>query len=420
MLPLVSWWFVTRDVTTALVFTTIGEMYSGNSGTWLSIGPLSIRWLLIFTTIAVNMLIRMWIPRPASRKRIASRSGHALPVLFFGALFPIVLYAIAMVGTENSSTAAFKSVGFLLVLLFYFPLRRALQANPQQLVAFLIGLSITLALLMLSMSIGPMAFREEIISSIIGDQTVGYTMTGIARIMPVHIVLMFFPVFVFIFEMSMEKGRYRKIAYFGAALFFMLPMVVTFLTGTLISMLIMLLLTGGFLTVNNVSRPHGKLIVSATVLTPDLLELKLVSRISGLTSGGGIDPSRDFQLLNFAEDFQNHLWFGQGAGATMDRATGGPQDRVEMEGLMIFHRYGLLGCVVFLAGFVAFAVQPIGLLRKRKSFDSAMAMALAFWATVCTIVMAGMMNPFLTTPFPALFVGLYLVWDERVLSRSSG
>jgi ABC-type sulfate transport system permease component len=91
-----------------------------------------------------------------------------------------------------------------------------------------------------------------------------------------------------------------------------------------------------------------------------------------------------------------------------------------MEGLMIFHRYGLLGCVVFLAGFVAFAVQPIGLLRKRKSFDSAMAMALAFWATVCTIVMAGMMNPFLTTPFPALFVGLYLVWDERVLSRSSG
>jgi hypothetical protein len=435
VLPLVSWWFVTRDVTTALVFTTIGEMYSGNSGAWLSIGPLSIRWILIFTTIAVNMLIRMWMWRPASHKRTDSRSPHALQVLFFGGLFPIVLYAIAMIGTNNTSSTAFQSLGFMLVLLFYFPLRHALDADPLRLVALVIGLSITLALLMLSMSVGPIAVRQQINATVFADLSFGDTITGITRIMPAHIVLMFFPILLSIFELTRANGIFRKVAFAAAALFFLLPMTVTFLMGTLISLLIMLLVSGCLLTMMPMLRRYGKAIViavavlaatvlsAAIVLTPDLLESKLFSRTGMLSSGvGEQDARRLSEWLVVADDFQNYLWLGHGAGATMTVDESGPENghTVEMEGLMTFHLFGALGCAVLLVGFAVLAFHPLATLRKRKSFDRGMAVSLAFWATACAIIGAGMINPYLTTPFPALFVGLYLVWDERVLSRSSG
>jgi len=410
-------------------------MYSANNGAWLSIGPLSIRWILIFTTIAVNLTIRIWILRPVAHKIIVGRSSHAIAVLFFGAFFPIVLYAIAMIGTNNTSTAAFQSLGFMLVLLFYFPLRHALQANPQQLVAFLIGLSISLALFMLSMSIGPIAVRQQIIAIVFPDTSFGDTITGITRAMPACIVLMFFPVLVSIFEMTRANGIFRKVAFAAAALFFMLPMTVTFLTGTLIAVLFMLLVSGCLLVVRPMSRRYGMRIIAgtfvlavtlfsaATVLTPDLLESKLFSRTGMLSSGmGEQDARRVSEWLVFNQDLETHFWLGNGAGATMSVDESGPESghTVEMAGLMTFHLFGLLGCGAYLIGFVAFALHPLRLLRQRKSFDSAVVVALAFWATACTIVGAGMINPYLTTPYPALFVGLYLVWDERVLARSNG
>jgi hypothetical protein len=428
-LPLVTWSIITRSVSTALIFTTIGELYSGSNGTWLSVGPLSIRWALIFGTIVVDILIRLWLWRPTPSKR-ADRPRYAIAVLSYGALFPIVLFLMAMVGTENGGVAAFQSLGFVLVLLIYFPLRHGLLRKALPLLPFLIGLSITLVLLLLLMSVGPVALREKIIANVTGEELFGFNVTGLSRQSSVQIVLLFFPAFLCMFELTRANGLLRKGLLALGALFFLLPMIVTFLAGTLLSMFFMLLVSSGILMLKPVSRANGGKVIVALVafaatvlsvgalLTPDLLEAKLLTRASLFYSGvGELDARRVSEVLIAAEDVQTHLWLGHGAGATMNVDENGPESghTVELEGLMTFHLFGLIGCSVFMVGFAAFAFHPISVMRKRKSFDSAVAASLALWATACSIICAGMINPYLTTPFPALFISLYLVWNELAL-----
>jgi hypothetical protein len=427
LLPIVCWTIALREFRTALLFTTIGELYSISNGTWTGFGPLSLRWMLVLGTPLVYAAIGILVWNPQRLSQYRSKPGHAAAMVSFGALIPLFLFGYAVAFTNNAAGAAAQSFGFLLVLLLYFPLYHSMRIYAQQTAALVLGLSLPLAVTMLLMSVGPMAYRRTIMQNVVGDNPVGITVTGISRVMPTHIVLMLLPVFLSIFEMTRAGSFLRKTALGAIALFFLLPMVVTFLAGPLLSLFAVIFVSGAILVTRPASRSNGRAILltatglavavlgAAMIFTPDLLDLKLLSRISSLASGDfGIDARRDYQRQVAAEDYRSHFWLGRGAGALMPSVEGGPEPRVEMEELMIFHRYGVLGSMTLLAGFVAFAVQPFYALRRRRTFDGKAAMALALWASACAIVVCGMVNPFLTTPFPALLIGMYLAWEERL------
>jgi len=428
VIPLIAWLFLTKNILTSFVLTTIGEMYSGGTGGWLSFGPLTIRWMLIFTTILVSVLVSMWNWRPIASRRYMPKAQFAMPILMYGGIIPLVLYAISMVSTNNRSGDAVASMGFMLVLMFYFPLRRAMHDDPHRTIWCVNGLSISLVFLILATAVGPASVREAIRGSMFPDINVGITATGISRIMPVHIVLLFFPAYAAILELPRVAGARDKLKYMLRGLFYMSPMIVTFLTGAILSWVLVLFLVGMVLAIRTLFRRAGKAIVLsvvtlafiiggvAMVITPDLLTMKASDRGANGLEG---DERRLAQIAEAVDDAENTPWMGRGAGATFTSVTGQDEKTIELGGVMVFHRFGLVGCVVMLLGILLVVAHINSVVRMKIVYDRDMLVALAFWGSFLAISIAGMVNPYFNTPFPALFVCLYLAWYERVIRKDS-
>lgn len=426
VLPFASWSIFLRKGRMALLFTTVGELYSGSSGTWLAVGPLSIRWMLILGTVFAFALMGLLKWSPLCPGERVKWPPYTIPVLLFGAVLPGFLFVLTAAFTSNALADALLSLGFLLAFLLYFPLRKCFQNHSGELMGLLLGLSCSLWCVLLLMSIGPVAFRQTITHNVVGDFEVGTTVTGISRAMPVHIVLLLFPACLAIVTMAKPGSKFRNLGLIFAALIALLPIIVTFLVGPILGFMLTMLGFGLLLLTTRHTRRQGLTVTSsiaavvvivigiASVLTPDLLVEKLFLRLNGIAAGGtSLDPRRDLQWSTAADDLNHHLWFGNGAGAAMPDPLGGQDPRVEMEGLLIFHRYGALGSAMFLAGILGFGFHPLLWLRKRSSPRGAMLTTLTFWATGCSIIQCGMWNPYFSTPFPALFVALYLCSFER-------
>lgn len=426
VLPMVCWTIFLGEGRAALLFTTIGELYSGSSGTWLSVGPLSIRWMLMLGTVAVFALVGVvkWAPRKENERE--KWPPYTMLALGFGIAFPMLLFGLTAAFTNNPANEAAQSLGFLLVFLLYFPLRKHFRKHSDQLMGLLLGLSCSLWSVILMMSIGPVRLRQTITANIVRDFEVGMTVTGISRAMPVHIVLLLFPACLAMVAMAKSRSSLRKTGLLLAALVSLLPIIVTFLVGVVLGFMLTMLWFGLLLLTLKHTRRHGMVMMSsvaavviivismAAVLTPDLLEEKLFLRLNGIAAGGtSLDPRRDLQWSIAADDLKSHFWLGNGAGASMPNPRGGQDQRVEMEGLLIFHRYGALGSAVFLAGILGFAIHPFIWLRKDSVDRVSVSTTLGFWAAGCSIIQSGMLNPYFSTPFPALFVALYLCSLER-------
>jgi hypothetical protein len=426
VLPLIGWSIFLRKFRAAFLFTTIGELYSGSSGTWFAVGPLSIRWILILGTLCAFVLIGVVKWPPLNPKERVSWPPYTILALAFGAVFPVLLFALTAAFTNNPLADAAQSLGFMFTFLLYFPLRKCFRDHWDELIGLLLGLSCSLWSVMLLMSIGPVSSRQTITRNIVGDFHVGTTVTGISRAMPVHIVLLLFPACLAMVAMARPGSVLRKAGLIFAALASLLPLIVTFLIGPVIGFMLTMLGFGLLLLSVRRTRRQGLVLMSsvaafvvivigiASVLTPDLLEEKLFLRLNGIAAGGtSLDPRRDLQWSTAADDLQLHRWLGNGAGAPMPNPVGGEDPRVEMEGLLIFHRYGALGSVPFLVGILGFALHPFIWFRKTSALRGPAATTLALWAAGCAIIQCGMWNPYFSTPFPALFVALYLCSFER-------
>lgn len=436
-LPLLIGIIITRNLSFALTLTWINEIFAGGSGRWFVYESLPGRWILLALVLFTWVISRLGKRNTANAA--ADRHDKKITnwIIFLGIVLPFWLVIYSVVSGNSSIPAALGDVDFLIALLVYFPMRDLLQKHRDTVLGWLLGSSLVLVVLLLTMSVGPINLRNLIVGALLSEgRRVGVTISGISRIGLVHIVLLFFPVFLsFFIAISESSSYFTRLKWTLFGLVALLPMSVTYLRGPLLaSVAVLVIFAVAALTTRYSARAGTRIILILPLIIAIVAAVMLTivpdEAISKFTVGSeGIDKwisyKRTEQSRFAIEAFREDPVFGKGVGVPLRRYSVSADYfdnlAMELEYHKLLYRFGGIAFILFLIPVLWFLSEPFRFLANRRlkgNFRDEM-MTLASLAAVLGILIAGGVNPYLTTPFTPLFITIYLSMKGLISKEES-
>ena len=417
---------ITQRFQFAIAFAFLNDVYSGGSGTWVKIGPVSGRWLLFLVFCIVIALTA----HSEGKRRSRLTHWHSLAVLLFGVALPVVLLVRSAFAANIVVDKGIGDVAFLSILLTYYTFRELLAKFPGLLLGWIVGASAGLVAILLLMSVGPEEYRSQIVMGVIGDVRFGNTVSGVSRVSPVQTVLVLFPFFLAFNALVLQRLTiWTSILTIAAALIAVAPLAVIYLRGPLlacgITVLITLTVGASARKLNKTGRIAGAFLVVAALVTATMVVLVPEE------AGANFDVSREnwfehwlgasrmYQHREMLAAVENSPWLGAGLGSPITAFGGTETTDFEMQYHMLLYRFGVLAFGFFMSGVAWVVAEPFRFWRRRLRgsvgpFD--------IWSVSCLaatigVLIAGAFNPYLRAPFAPLFLVLYLCTKERIVQE---
>lgn len=435
LIPFLAGWFLTRRFIDALMLTWINEMFFGGSGDWFAIGAIGGRWYL-FAFMMILFLIKSLYQAQKKRNRLSLRVNKTSAIVaFYGIIFPLwlIFYSVVFKGTPLLYTL--KDVRFLFVLLSYFPLRSLVVKQHITFFVYLLGACSGLSFLLLFVSAGPINYRETIWRVLAGqpDMVMGMTEMGFNRFgflsNALLNIIVFFGLWLVIKTKAAIAVRVAGCLMVGVGL---APIIITFLRGAILSILFIVLF---FIVGMMLSRFYRRLAVRLilTLAAVVLLGIMLMSRFvpdglrekfstdQGLSSW--IGDIRQRQMQRTWEVLMEEPLFGKGVGVVIpdiDQRSDDPNFLpMEAQYSMLLYRFGFLSFGIFMLPIIWLFFYPFYVFRKYgtilQEMKSGMMLSLLFSALV--ILLHGVVNPYLTTPYTGFLIAAFIAF-RQIVDRS--
>lgn len=429
------------------------ELLLGGTGRWLVVFGVPVRYLLLFSGLAVGglyLLLRRDFEFPKFITGVA---------LFYGALLPVLWFAYS-VFRGNDPVVVFSGVGFLLTLLLYLPLAVVFKRRAEFFTGFLLGAFSIVALNALFAPLAPETYTSWFAGT-------AHPLPGSVDLLPGSFPRVSLTTKVFL-SVSMiwgllyaaDRQQSRSYRLFGLILLTVstVALATAFSRSSLgaLTLILAFSLIVGFLAPR--TRDLGWRALGAAALmvpvvlmvmaslsptatarflnAPDEMVTIVESSLggdenngtSGAEGGGGqaeggeqeeeqtrAESVRGEQSEVLLREWEENPFFGGGMGSSPEDYTrgGGSPAGFELEYHSLLYKVGAVGMVVFLSLPALLLVRYASLLRRRSSLLrthegklGASALAGALVAAV-----AGITNPVLTTAYFGLLVALYLALE---------
>ncbi len=433
LVPFLAGLFLTRRFMDALLLTWINEMFFGGSGNWIAIGSFSGRWILflvLLVAIGVSSLSRNRAARTAA---VAWEGRIKAAILFWGAIFPfgLVLYSVGAMSTPI--VLALKDISFLLVLLVYFPLRSFVARRSDVFMGYLVGACVGLSGLLILLALGPASLRDPIwmVMANYSEVRIGVTDTGVARAGMLSSAFLFIIVFLGVWH-AISPGQTSSSRFLGIllAIIGLAPMVITFQRGPIVSAILVLgLMTLGMWTSRGrriAGLRLGMLTALFVVLGSAVISsvgseaLERFSLAGGISAWIGADRSLQFEIALMT--LRREPLLGTGVGFMIPTLLRGEGIRqIEAEYFMLLYKLGIVGFSVFMIPLAWLFLQPLLIIRRHGTAlqsQEGMAVVASLLASLA-ILLSGLSNPYLTTPYTGFLIASFLAATHALLRRQA-
>lgn len=427
IIPFLISFRLTGNLVDALTIVWLNEVYFGVGGTWLKIGPVPGRGLLL--TVVILAYIVFSHVRFNIHGIIKKRSFY---IIFYGFLFPLFLFIYSVFVYGVAASSALGDVMRFGTVLMYFPIRDLLRRNMDVSLGWIIGATIIMAFLFATMSMGPGSIRNSLLVNWMssGDVESQFNQPNadFVRAALTPIVFCLVGVFLGIMYLLDSKGSYRA-QLFGWILTVVsiAPFVITFIRGLLAGIAVSLIM---ILCLSVLRFVHWVKIVRLLLISGILLLLgywiSVVFIPMSLTkwniAGQGVteivDPVRIEQSERMINEWLEAPLLGKGAGAPV-RGYSRVHDQeeglaFEVQYLMALYRTGILGFVIIIAPFILVVIRTIRMWCQGGASFSTHIVKFQFASAFALIALlaASCVNPYFATVMTPLFIVLFFALDE--------
>jgi len=405
-----------------LTLTWLNEMFFGVGGTWIKVGPIPGRGLLLLIVLLIYVIIR---PNVISKIKRHKRDSW---IVFYGVIFPSMLLVYSVIIKGNAFSNAFVDVQRFLTILIFFPLRDLIHRHFSFVLGWIACATAVLSFLFISLSIAPDDFRtvllERWIYSFSGTNLTAFVLlTGRAAFTPLILCMLG----VFLGIMYIVDMKIKALTRLGSVLLLSIAFaafVVNFIRGPIIAIFIVLMLltilVSGFKRAR-IIRGVNSIIVITTMIslgyiaTITYIPIALTKwDVSGLAFEETVAPVRIEQTEKMLNAWLEEPILGQGVGNIIPGASRGLAFEVQYP--MILYRTGFIGFGFIMAPLLWILLRTV---RRTKQIPKLIStdggkLLLAMGCSVGALLITSIANPYLASSMTFVFIALFLAVDSTL------
>jgi len=432
IIPLLLAYLLTRDLTDSLTLITINDIFLvGASSFFRTIHVPMNRAILLMVTMTIFVLYhRQTVTRSAVEKP-SMISYTTAGIFFYAFLLPAWLVFYSVMVKAIPLGQAFGDLQFIFPVLLYFPITRLISRHCDILLGWIIGVSVSLSLMGLILSLGPIEVTPVMWANLAGvseiqTEKVGVGI-GIFRGALQNHVVSFIGFFVGLFIMIDRKWK-RSARLMGSALCLLSfsVFVLKFFRGPLLAILLTLMLLGLMMILKRKLKLQALRLIIITLflaiialqsiylIVPDYFE----SSISNPDLEEVVGQDRIDQNAEMMKAWAEAPILGQGAGATLKSGYAKEEtgQAFELSYQMVLFRLGIVGFIIMIAPLLWLVIE----FNRNKDFYATnfsqieMKVVLGLLFSAVTICIAGASNPYVKTGFMVLIFTIFLALRKYV------
>jgi len=418
----------TRNGLMALTLVWLNEQFVGVGGTWITLGPVNGRALLLACLIAASLLAKL--NRGQTEAKEHKRNQW---VLFYGLVLPVLLAYYAVTVKDVAGGAAFSDVSRFGAVLAYFPVYYCLKTLRWFMVGWLLGATGLLAVLFVLLAMAPgsisLVLMEKWIEglSLVNSESIvtGVLATGRASFVPLIYCLI--GLFLGLVVVIMYRELFAKTVGFCIVLATASAFVVNFIRGPILGIIAAVLILFVGLMRAAAWRNAAKLatIVAVLVAGGFLFTVTYLPtsfdkwQIVGEDMEEIINPVRVEQTQLMLKAWSNDPLLGSGVGspiANYSRTDEGQGLAFEEQYPMVLYRTGIVGFIVILAPFILFIGRSLQLIVRSpgrvRTPEGLINMAMC--GAVMALLVASIFNPYLASSMAVVFIVIFIASDSAI------
>ena len=419
---------VTRNVLAAVTLVWLNEEFFGVGGSWISLGPVKGRALLL-CCLMVTYLFTKWSRSQTGAREIVRNRW----VVFYGLVFPVLLafYAIFIKGIAPG--AALSDVSRFVTILSYFPLFYCMIKLPWFMIGWLLGSTGLLAAVFVVLAVSPASVSGVLMEKWMGNFSVdgneavvtGVLETGRASFVPVMFCLI--GLFLGLIVAITSREKFARTLGFCTLLATASGFVINFIRGPVLGIgIAVLVLLAGLLRAAELWMATKfatimiALVACGFLFTVIYLPISLEKwDIMGQSLEELLDPVRIEQTQLMIESWLAEPVLGSGIGSSIE----GYSRTEEVEGLafeaqypMVLYRTGIVGFILIMAPFIISIVRSLQYIAKSSNVmgSSEGLVNLAMCGAIISLLVASAFNPYLASSMAMVFMALSLASDSAI------
>ena len=427
VIPFLISYRVTGNLIDALTIVWLNEVYFGVGGTWIQIGPIPGRGLLLGVVILAYIAfshIRIHTSGIIRRKTFY--------IIFYGLIFPLFLFIYSVFACGATVSKALSDVMRFGTVLMYFPVRDLLRRNMDISFGWIIGATVTLALLFVTMSVGPGYIRNSLLVNWMSGGDLGsqfnHPDAGFIRAAMVPMIFCFVGVFLGImYVLNSKMSSWVRLLGWLLTIVSLAPFVINFFRGPLLGIAVAIMMIFWFLSMPVIHWAKSMrlitmlsvLLISGYWISVNYIPQSLSKwNISGQKMSEIVDPVRIEQTKKMIDAWWEAPILGKGVGMPLkDYTRSGDYGLVfEVQYPMVLYRVGVLGFIIIMAPFIWMIIRTIRIWRQCNanfsSYITKLQMAVAF--AIIALLTASCTNPYFATVMTPLFMVLFFALDEVI------
>lgn len=428
MIPFIVAFIFLKNVMHALTLTWLNEMFFGVGGTWIKVGPIPGRGVLLIIVLLIYMIAR---PNVISNIKRHKRDSW---IVFYGTILPSMLLGYSVIIRGNPFSNAFADVQRFLTILIFFPLRDLILRHFSFVLGWMACTTAVLSLLFVSLAVAPESFKIVLLerwlysfsSSDGSSYTANVISTGRASFTP--LILCWLGVFLgIVYTTDLKIKALKRVASTLLLSIASAAFVVNFARGPIIAIFILFMLLA--IVVSGFKREQIIRGVNLIVAVIILLSVGYIATVTylpialnkwdvrGMAFDQAIDPVRIEQTEVMLNAWLEEPILGQGVGS---RISGYARDEsglaFEVQYPMVLYRTGLIGFCFIMAPFfwiMARTVRKIKQVPELINTDQGK-LFLTMGCSIGALLVASWTNPYFATSMTLIFVALFLAVDSSL------
>lgn len=425
IIPFIFIFLISKNIIDSLTIVWLNEIFFGVGGTWITLGPLPGRGFLLL--IVLFMYITLTNVRI---KKNGTLDRTSFIILFYGLFFPFILFLYGtIVGGAKLANALSDVIRFGTVLI-YFPMRDLFRRNFDLFFGWIIGATIILSLLFVTMAIAPNSIRIPLIVNWSSggniDSVFNRPDLEFIRAAMTPMILCFIGVFLGIMYATDSKKTIKKqILGLLLALCSIAPYIINFVRGSILGIFLSILTILLLSVIHQIqwTRFLRIIIISSFTLfvgywiSVNYIPISLTKWvIPSKDLSDIVNPIRIEQTNKMIEAWLDEPIFGKGVGVPVNDYSrdGGEGLAFEVQFPMVLYRVGLSGFIIIMIPFGWLIIRTMQIWSQKniylESYIGKLQMAIGL--STISLLSASWTNPYFASVMSPLFVVLFLSLDK--------
>jgi O-Antigen ligase len=417
VLPFLAFYLFTKSFLDTLTLVWLNELLFGSSGAWLQFGSLPARGALLLLLLVAYFF--------KSRHASIQNQGttlRSITLLFYGAVFPLLLLAYGVLVRSASFGGALGDVFRFGILLGYFPLRNVIVRNNVVLLNYLKGALFFLGLFFTVLSLLPTPLKSQFSINIffLGTLPEIFNNLRITYKPILYCLIGLFLALLMLIKKPIWRDQIFWISFLSiSALPFLLNALrgpIVFIALCILYIMLKLIVTKDFVVSFRAIFVALVFMVGGYVVS---LESGFIERWQNFSQDSSLEEvlsdARVEQTRIMLASWREEPLMGQGVGVPIrgySRADEEGALSFEVQYLMVLYRTGIIGTLIILLPLL-WAIWQFLAFNFHGLETNSDYLRIAILAALVVLLLSATFNPYLASSNTPLLFALYLVLDKR-------